>query len=68
MAEEWVRNARKEVNVEVQSRLVAEKVVGALRQEKEGLFEKVKEAIQARDNVMADLKTTKRQVEDMRQT
>ena len=68
MAEEWVRNARKEVNVEVQSRLVAEKVVGALRQEKKGFFEKVKEAIQARDNVMAGLKTTKRQVEDMRQT
>ena len=44
MAKEWVRNAREEVNAEVQSRLTAEKVVGALRQEKEGLSENVKEA------------------------
>ena len=33
------------MNAEVQSRLVVENVVVALRQEKEGLFEKVKEAI-----------------------
>ena len=42
VAEEWVRNAREEVNAEVQSRPVVEKVVGALRQEKEGLSEKVR--------------------------
>ena len=34
VAEEWVKNSREEVNVEVQSRLVAEKAVGVLRLEK----------------------------------
>ena len=48
------------MNTKFQSRLAAEKVVGALRQEKEGLFEKVKEAIQARDSIVASLKTTER--------
>ena len=65
VVEEWVKNTREEVNVEVQSRPVVEKVVGALRQEKEGLSEKVKEAIQARDSAVVGLKTTERQVEDM---
>ena len=60
MAEEWVRNTRDEVKVEVQSRLEAEKVVRVLRQEKESLSEKVKKAIQARDSAKAGLKTTKR--------
>ena len=67
MAKEWVRNAREKVNAEVQSRLAAEKVVGALKQEKEGLSEKVKKAIQARDSAVVGLKTTERQAEDMRQ-
>ena len=67
MAEEWVKNSREEVNAEVQSCLVVEKATRALRLEKESLAEKVKEAIQARDNVEAGLKTTERQVEDMRQ-
>lgn len=47
MAKEWVKDSREEVNIEVQSRLVAEKAARALRQEKESLAEKVKEAIQA---------------------
>ena len=67
MAKEWVRNAREKVNAEVQSRLATEKVVGALKQEKEGLSEKVKKAIQARDSAVVGLKTTERQAEDMRQ-
>ena len=60
MAEEWVRNTRDEVKVEVQSHLKAEKAVRVLRQEKESLSEKVKKAIQARDSAKAGLKTTKR--------
>ena len=66
VAEEWVRNAHDEVTAEVQSRLEAKKAVGAFKQEKVGLFEKLKEAIQARDSAEAGLKTTKRQAEDMR--
>ena len=46
---------------------MAEKVVGVLRQEKESLSEKVKEAIQTRDSVEAGLKTTERQAKDMLQ-
>ena len=53
------------MNAEVQSCLTVEKVVRALRQEKEGLSEKVKEAIQARDSAMAGLKTLERQAKDM---
>ena len=53
------------MSAEVQSRLNAEKAVEVLRHEKESLFEKVKEAIQARDSAEVGLKTTERQVEDM---
>ena len=67
MAEEWVKNSREEVNVEVQSHLIAEKAVRALRLEKDNLNEKVKEAIKVWDNTEAGLKTTTRQAEDMRQ-
>lgn len=60
MAEERVRNARDDVNAEVQSRLEAEKAIGAFKQEKVGLSEKLKEAIQARDSAEVGLKTTER--------
>ena len=60
VAEEWVKNTRDKVTVEVQSRLEVEKAVGSLKQEKAGLFEKLKEAIQARNSAEAGLKTTKR--------
>ena len=47
MAKEWFKNSSKKVNAEVQSRLAAEKVAGALKQEKKSLDDTVKEAIQA---------------------
>ena len=46
---------------------MAEKVAEVLKQEKDSLADRVKEAIQARDSVVAGLKTTEKQVEDMRQ-
>ena len=58
VAEEWVKNSREKLNAEVQSRLAAEKVTGALKLDKERLSKEVKEAIKARDNVEAGLKTT----------
>ena len=67
VAEERAKNSREEVNAEVQSRLAAEKTVGALKLEKERLSEKIKELIKARDSAEAGLKTTTRQAEDMRQ-
>jgi len=48
VAEEWVRNARDEVRAEANSQIEIEKALGALKQEQAGLFEKLKEAIQAR--------------------
>ena len=52
-------------NAEVQSRLAAEKVAGALKLEKERLNEKIKEAFKARDSAEAGLKTITKQAEDM---
>ena len=48
VAEEWVRNACDEVRAEANSQIEIEKALGALKQEQTGLFEKLKEAIQAR--------------------
>ena len=69
VAEEWVRNARKEVRAKANSnsRLETEKAFGALKQEQAGLSKKLKEAIQARQSAEASLKTTERQAENMRQ-
>ena len=60
VAEEWAKNSREEVNAEIQSHRVAKKAVEVLRQEKESLAEKIKEAIQAQDSAKAGLKTTER--------
>ena len=53
------------MNAEVQSRLAAEKTMGALKLEKERLNEKIKEAFKAQDSAKAGLKTTTKQAEDM---
>ena len=47
VAEEWVRNARKEANTVNLTRADVEKSLGALKQEQVELFEKLKEADQA---------------------
>ena len=67
VAEEWAKSSREELNIEVQSRLAAEKAAGALRLEKEHLGKEIKEALKARDSAKAGLKTTTKQAEDMRQ-
>ena len=65
MVEEWVRNARDKVKNEAHSRLEAEKALGAVKQERAKLFERLKEAIQAHQSAEAGLKTTERQAKDM---
>ena len=67
MAEEWAKKSREDLNTEVQSRLAAEKAAGALRLEKKRLGKEIKEALKARDNAEASLKTTTKQAEDMHQ-
>ena len=67
VAEEWVRNARKEANVVDLARADVEKSLGALKQEQVELFEKLKEADQACRSAEAGLKSVERQAEDQRQ-
>ena len=67
VAEEWAKNSREELNIEVQSRLTAEKAASALRLEKERLSKEIKEVFKARDSAEAGLKTTTKQAKDMHQ-
>ena len=60
VAEEWIRTARDEVNAEAHSRATAKKALGAFKQEKAKLAEKLKEVNQARLSAEAGLKTTKK--------
>ena len=64
MVEEWVQNAHNEVRAEAHSCLEVEKALGALKQEKLKLFEKLKEADKARLSAEASLKTMERQAKD----
>ena len=48
-------------------RLTAEKVSGALKLDKEHLSKEIKEEFKARDSAEEGLKTTMKQIEDMRQ-
>ena len=66
MTEEWVRNARKEANIEALSHAYTKKSLGALKQEQEKLYERLKEADKARLSAKAGLKTVERQAEDQR--
>ena len=67
VAEEWVRDARKEANVEALSYADVEKSLGALKQEQAELHEKLKEANKARLSAEVGLKIAKRQAEDQHQ-
>ena len=64
MAKEWVRDTRKEANVEALSRVDVKKSFEALKQEQVELHEKLKEADKARLSAEAGLKTMERQAED----
>ena len=66
VAEEWAKKAREGLHTEVQSRIAAKKETGALRLEKDHLNKEVKDALKARDNAEAGLKTTTQQAEEMR--
>ena len=67
VAEEWAKKSWENLNTKVQSCLAVEKAAGALRLEKEHLGKEIKEALKARDNAEASLKTTTKQAEDMHQ-
>ena len=66
MAEEWVRNSRSETRVALDARDVAEAQLGALKDKRAQMAEQVKDAFRQKDSAEAGLKTTERQVEDIR--
>ena len=66
MAEEWVKNSRSETRVALDARDVAEAQLGALKEKQAKMAEQVKNALRQRDSAEAGLKTTEKQVEDIR--
>ena len=66
MAEEWVKNSRNETRVALDARDVAEAQLGALKEKQAKMAEQVKDALRQRDSAEAGLKTTEKQVEDIR--
>ena len=66
MAEEWVKNSRGETRIALDARAEAEAQLGALKDKQAKMAKQVKEALRARDSAEAGLKTTEKQVEDIR--
>ena len=66
MAEEWVKNAHSEAKAAFDARSEVEVKLGALKENHSKMAEQLKEAVRARDNAEAGLKTTEKQFEDIR--
>ena len=66
MAEEWVKNARGETKLAQDAQAEVEVQLGALKEKQAKMAEQVKEALRARDSAEAGLKTTEKQVEEIR--
>ena len=66
MAEEWVKNSRSETRLALDARGEAEAQLGALKEKQAKMAEQVKEALRARDSAETGLKTTEKQVEEIR--
>ena len=66
MAEEWVKNSRGETRIALVARAEAEAQLGALKEKQAKMAKQVKKALRQKDSSEAGLKTTERQVEDIR--
>ena len=66
MGEEWVKNSRSEIRLALDARGEVEAKLGSLKEKQVKMAEQVKEVLRARDSVKAGLKTTEKQVEDIR--
>ena len=64
MVEEWVRNARDEVDAEAHSRVIVERALRALKEEHAELTKKLREVESARISAEASLKTAEAQPKD----
>ena len=65
MAKEWVKNARGETRVALDAQAEVEVELGVLKENHTKMAEQLKEAVRARDNAEAGLKTPKRQFEEV---
>ena len=65
MAEEWVKNARSEARAAFDAQSEVKVELGALKENHSKMAEQLKEAVKARDNAEAGLKTTEKQFEDI---
>ena len=66
MAEDWVRSATTNLNVEIQNRHDVEKALGTANHERTQLAEKLKVAENGRKSAEAGLKSAEAQAEDQR--
>ena len=66
VAENWVNDARSEARAAFDARFEVEVELGALKEKQSKLAEQMKEAVRVRDSVEAGLKTTEKQVDNLR--
>ena len=66
MAGEWVKNSRNETRATLDARDTVEAQLGALKDKQAQMAEEVKHALKEKASAEAGLKTTERQVEDLR--
>ena len=66
MAGEWVKNSHSETRLALDAQAEVEAQLGALKEKQAKMAEQVKEALRARDSAEAGLKTTEKQVEEIR--
>ena len=66
MAEKWVKNARGETRLAQDAQAEVEVQLGALKEKQANMAEQVKKALRARDSAEVGLKTTEKQVEEIR--
>ena len=66
MAENWVNKAHSEARAAFDARSEVKVELGALKEKQFKLAKQMKEAVRARDNAVAGLKTIEKQVEDLR--
>ena len=66
MAKNWVNDARNEARAAFNARSEVEVELGALKEKQSKLVEQMKDAVRARDNAKANLKTIEKQFEDLR--
>ena len=66
MAEDWVKDARSEARAAFNAQSEVKVELGSLKENQSKLAEQLKEAVKAWDSSEASLKTTEKQVEDLR--